>query len=44
MRIPTLRAHSEAITLETEKEVIASNVKELLEHSAGVEVVDNPEL
>lgn len=43
VRIPTLRAHSEAITIETEEKITAKEVRELLRHSPGVKVVDEPD-
>ena len=42
VRIPTLRAHSEAITLETELPINPDDVRKLLSHSPGVKVVDDP--
>lgn len=42
VRIPCMRAHSEAITIETERIVVADDVKELLKSAVGVKVVDNP--
>ncbi len=42
VRIPVLRAHSEAITIETEHEINASDVRELLRHSEGIDVSDDP--
>ena len=42
VRIPTLRAHSEAITLETERPITANEVRELLAKAPGVKVVDDP--
>lgn len=42
VRIPTLRAHSEAITLECEEKISAQDVRELLRSSPGVDVVDDP--
>ena len=41
MRIPTLRAHSEAITIETEKMINADDVRALLMKAPGVRVVDD---
>ncbi|SEJ77619.1 aspartate semialdehyde dehydrogenase [Deinococcus reticulitermitis] len=41
VRIPTLRTHSEAITLELEKPATPDEIRELLAHSPGVEVRDN---
>jgi len=40
-RVPTLRAHSESITIETEKAVKPDEARELLKSSLGVEVVDD---
>lgn len=42
VRIPTLRAHSEAIVIETEKPVSVSRAREVLAAASGVEVVDEP--
>ncbi|CAM9152028.1 unnamed protein product [Chrysoparadoxa australica] len=42
VRIPTLRAHSEAITIETEKDVDADRAREVLRNAVGVKVVDDP--
>ncbi|WP_414657190.1 aspartate-semialdehyde dehydrogenase [Deinococcus sp. VB343] len=42
VRIPTLRTHSEAITLELEKPATPDEIRELLAGAAGVEVRDNP--
>lgn len=42
VRIPTLRTHSEAITLELAQPATPDEVRELLAQSAGVEVRDNP--
>ena len=43
VRIPTLRAHSEAITLELENAASPEEVTALLRQAEGVEVVDDPE-
>ncbi|GGL13448.1 aspartate-semialdehyde dehydrogenase [Deinococcus radiotolerans] len=43
VRIPTLRTHSEAITLELERHATPDAVRDLLSGAAGVEVRDNPE-
>lgn len=43
VRIPTLRAHSEAIVIETEKVISAEAAREVLGRAVGVEVVDDPE-
>lgn len=42
VRIPTKRAHSEAITIETEEEVTPEAATEILKGAPGVQVVDNP--
>jgi aspartate-semialdehyde dehydrogenase len=42
VRIPTLRAHSESITIETEEKITAEGVRELLRNAPGVKVVDDP--
>ena len=42
VRIPTMRAHSEAITLELERPADPEAVRELLRRSPGVNVVDDP--
>mmetsp|Transcript_37486 Transcript_37486/g.38174 ORF Transcript_37486/g.38174 Transcript_37486/m.38174 type:complete len:384 (-) Transcript_37486:108-1259(-) len=42
VRIPTLRAHSEAITLETEQKITAKEVQELMKSTPGVKLVDEP--
>lgn len=41
VRIPTLRAHSESIVIETEKPVSPEVAREVLSNAAGVKVVDN---
>ncbi|WP_291428694.1 aspartate-semialdehyde dehydrogenase [Deinococcus sp.] len=43
VRIPTLRTHSEAITLELERPATPGAVRELLAGAAGVEVRDDPQ-
>ncbi|GGN40312.1 aspartate-semialdehyde dehydrogenase [Deinococcus daejeonensis] len=42
VRIPTLRTHSEAITLELQRPATPDAVRDLLAGAAGVEVRDNP--
>jgi len=42
VRIPILRAHSEAITIETDKPIDPADVRELLRSASGVRVVDEP--
>ena len=41
VRIPTIRAHSEAITIECEKDVTAEEVKQILSTAVGVQVKDD---
>jgi aspartate-semialdehyde dehydrogenase len=43
VRIPTLRAHAEAITIETETPVEADQARAILASAQGVDVADNPE-
>jgi aspartate-semialdehyde dehydrogenase len=42
VRIPTLRAHSEAITMEFEKPLNMEKAREILKNSPGVEYIDDP--
>lgn len=42
VRIPTLRAHSEAVTMEFEKPATPERVREILKNAKGVKLVDNP--
>merc|ERR1719191_2618644 len=42
VRVPTLRAHSEAITIETELPINPDEARELLRGSEGIKVVDDP--
>ena len=42
VRIPTLRAHSESITLETLKEISVEGARQLLQSAQGVRLVDSP--
>jgi len=41
VRIPTLRAHSESIVLETEKEVDIEDIKKIISEAPWVELVDD---
>lgn len=43
VRIPTFRAHAEAVTIETEQPIDLDEVHALLNSAPGVEVIDNPE-
>ena len=40
VRVPVLRAHSESVWIETEKEVTPEKARELLSAAKGVEVID----
>jgi aspartate-semialdehyde dehydrogenase len=42
VRIPTMRVHAEAVTIETERPVTAEAAREVLRHAPGVKVVDDP--
>jgi len=42
VRIPIMRAHSEAIWAETEKNLTVNEVREAFENAVGVTLVDNP--
>ncbi|MDD2716663.1 MAG: aspartate-semialdehyde dehydrogenase [Candidatus Wallbacteria bacterium] len=42
VRIPTVRAHSEAITLETDKKITPTAVKKLFSDVDGLDLVDDP--
>lgn len=42
VRVPVMRAHSEALWIETEHELPVSQVREALEKAPGVVVVDDP--
>lgn len=42
VRIPTLRAHSESIVIETAQPISAEEARQILEYAEGVEVVDEP--
>ncbi len=41
VRIPTMRAHSESIVVETEKKVTPAEVREIFEQTAGIVVKDD---
>ena len=43
VRVPVLRAHSEALTIECEKPITPQQVRELLAHAPGVKLVDDIE-
>lgn len=40
-RVPVYRGHSESVTIEFEQEISAEKVREILQSSYGVEVIDN---
>ena len=42
VRVPVFRGHSEAVSIEFEKEITPEKAREILENAWGVEVVDNP--
>merc|ERR1719424_2546861 len=42
VRIPILRAHSEAITIETEEEITPEAARALLREAPGVQLIDDP--
>ena len=41
VRVPVLRAHSEALFIETEKKISADEARELLSKASGVKVIDD---
>ena len=43
VRVPVLRAHSEALTIECERPITPQEVTELLSGAPGVKIVDDPE-
>ena len=42
VRVPIARAHSESLNLEFEEDITPEEVREILSHSEGVRVVDDP--
>ncbi len=42
VRVPVLSAHSEAVTIETERAITAEKARELFNDAPGVEVLDDP--
>ncbi|MFA6918079.1 MAG: aspartate-semialdehyde dehydrogenase [Candidatus Gracilibacteria bacterium] len=42
VRIPTLRAHSESVTIETVKKIDVKSARAVLKNSPGVKLVDDP--
>ncbi|MBC7196614.1 MAG: aspartate-semialdehyde dehydrogenase [Deferribacterales bacterium] len=43
VRVPVLSAHSEAVTVETEKEISVEKAKELFASAKGLQIIDNPD-
>jgi aspartate-semialdehyde dehydrogenase len=43
VRVPVLRAHSEALTFECERPITPAEVREILKDAPGVKLVDDPE-
>jgi aspartate-semialdehyde dehydrogenase len=43
VRVPVLRAHSEALTFECERPITPAEVREILKTAPGVKLVDDPE-
>lgn len=42
VRVPVLTAHSEAVTIETDREITAEKARELFKGAPGVDVLDDP--
>jgi aspartate-semialdehyde dehydrogenase len=42
VRVPVLRAHSEALTIECERPITPAEVREILAEAPGVKVIDDP--
>ncbi len=43
VRVPVYTGHSEAVNVEFEKKITAKEAREILTHSPGVRVIDDPE-
>ena len=43
VRVPVFYSHSESVNVETKEPVSATEVRSLLEKTAGIQVVDDPE-
>lgn len=43
VRVPVVYGHSEAVNIETKQKITAAEVKELMAHAPGVQLVDNPQ-
>jgi len=44
VRVPVIYGHSEAVNIETRQKISAAEVRELLSHAPGVQLVDEPTL
>jgi len=44
VRVPVIYGHSEAVNIETRQKITAAEVKELLSHAPGVQLIDDPAL
>jgi aspartate-semialdehyde dehydrogenase len=42
VRVPVLRAHSEALNIECERPITPAEVRQILENAPGVKLVDDP--
>ena len=42
VRVPVVYSHSEAVNVETEKELTPSEAREVLENFPGIKIVDDP--
>jgi aspartate-semialdehyde dehydrogenase len=42
VRVPVRTGHSEAVYIETKKDISVEQIKELLKNSSGIELLDNP--
>lgn len=43
VRVPVIRSHSEAITIETEKDICSNSARDILSSTPGIVVIDDPE-
>ena len=43
VRVPVLRAHSEALTIECERPITPAAVRDILKNAPGVKIIDDPE-
>ncbi len=44
VRVPVIRCHSEAVTIETKKKISPAGIRELLSNALGVALVDDPSI